>query len=113
MLPRSLRLTSDYDFRRVKRWGYSVTTPYFGLYFAKNKLSPSTRFGIIVTNTLDKRAVYRNKIRRWLRRSVEAHLNSYQPGYDVVLVAFKKALTVGYEEISSAYNQALSKTPLL
>lgn len=113
MLPRSLRLTSDYDFRRVKRWGYSVTTPYFGLYFVKNKQSPCTRFGIIVTNTLDKRAVYRNRVRRFLRRAVEAHLLQYSQGFDVVLVAFRKSLTISYEEISNSYDKAVSKTPLL
>ena len=113
MLPRIFRLSTDYEFRRVKRLGRGVTTPYFGVYFAENRRSPVTKFGIIITNNLDKRAVCRNRIKRLLRRSIEAHLTKYKPGYDVVLVAFKKALTATYEEISNTFNQALSKTPLL
>lgn len=113
MLPTSFRLTSDYDFRRVKRLGKSVTTPFFGLYFARALQSATTRFGIIVTNSLNKRATRRNKVRRMLRLAIAAHLSGYQPGYDVVLVAFRQSLTATYEEISDSFNQALSKTPLL
>ena len=48
-----------------------------------------------------------------LRLAIAAHLSGYQPGYDVVLVAFRQSLTATYEEISDSFNQALSKTPLL
>lgn len=113
MLPQKYRLTSDYDFRRVKRLGKGVSTPLFGLSYVPAKTQGVSRLGIIVTNSLDKRAVYRNQVRRMFRDSWHANLGAFKMGYDVVIVAFKKSLGSTYEEISTNLNSALSKTPLL
>ncbi|MCX6783859.1 MAG: ribonuclease P protein component [candidate division WWE3 bacterium] len=113
MLPAKYRLTSDYDFRRVKRLGKGVATPLFGLSYVAAKTQGVTRLGIIVTNSLDKRAVYRNRVRRMFRDAWHENLESFKMGYDVVIVAFKRSLTSNYDEIRTSLNSALSKTPLL
>jgi len=111
MLPRQNRLTSDYDFEKVKRFGQGFKTRYFGISYVKTR-HKSSRFGIIVVNKLDKRAVYRNKVRRYLRQAIHEYLPNLSGGYDVVLVAFKTILRASYEEICDITHQALSETPL-
>ncbi len=115
MLPRILRLSTDYDFRRVKRAGKGVTTSLFGLYYSPRSLSQKapSRFGIIVTNRLDKRAVYRNRVRRLLRQVIYENRERVRTNFDVVVVAFNPIMTATYEKISNTFNTALSKTPLL
>jgi len=111
VLSKNSRLSSDYEFNRVKRYGRGVTTSLFGLYYTYSIQPRKTRFGIIVTNKMEPRAVYRNRVRRLLRRAVTE--KTFKPNFDVVIVAFRRSLTTTYEEIIDAFNKAVSKTPLV
>ncbi len=113
MLPRLHRLTSTYDFNRVKRLGRGIKTPLFGIFFAPSKCKTDIRFGVIITNAIEKRAVYRNKAGRLVKKFFRDNLNRFHPGFDVVVVVYKVGLKATYEEISDTFNQTLSKTPLI
>lgn len=111
MLPKSSRLSCDYEFNRVKRIGRGVTSSLFGIYFAPARLPGKTRFGIIISNKLEKKAVRRNRLRRLFRQAIREKV--FKNGYDVVIVAFRRSLTASYEELNNTFNKTLSKTPLL
>jgi len=113
MLPRAFRLTAAYDFNRVKRLGKGVKTLFFGLFYAPSKNPADLRFGVIVTNAVEKRAVYRNKVSRQVKRFFSENLTCFHPGFDVVVVIYKPGLLVTYEELSNTFNHALPKTPLV
>lgn len=113
MLSRPYRLTSAYDFNRVKRLGKGVKTPLFGLFYTSSNNVKDLRFGVIITNATEPRAVYRNKVSRLVKRFFRENLTRFHSGFDVVVVIYKQALGVTYEEISNTFNQALPKTPLL
>lgn len=114
MLPKELRITETYDFNLVRKFGKSVSCPYLVISFLKDKraLEGSTRFGIIVTNKIDKRSVERHKIQRILSRILSENLEHFGKGYLVVLIARQPISNKSYEEVLAEFNQALSKISL-
>ncbi len=113
MLPKKHRLTDNYDFRRVRRIGKKYNCPLFFATFAeaKNQTHP-TRFGLVVSNKIDKRAPARNRIKRLLREAIRLNLNNIKPGYDVTIVAKNQIKNADYEEVSNHINKFLSEIPL-
>ena len=70
MLPKKNRLTKKNDFDRVFKKGISVFDYILGIKILKNNL-PDSRFGIIVSNKISKKANERNKIKRQIRECLK------------------------------------------
>ena len=90
-LPIERRLKKELDFKRVLKTGNT----YRGiLLFIKYTTSPNTpsRFGITVSAKISKKAVVRNRIRRLLSETIQAHALSKTSGYDTVVVVTKQSL---------------------
>lgn len=79
MLPREKRLTSDYEFRRVRRDGSRYGNSFFGLFVLNVKQGPA-RFGFVVGTRVSPLAVQRNRIKRILRAEVSRLLPQIRPG---------------------------------
>ncbi|MBI3963892.1 MAG: ribonuclease P protein component [Candidatus Kerfeldbacteria bacterium] len=86
MLPRSHRLLATRDFQRAYRRGRSAHSRTLRLRTLAHG-RPVTRFGIVVSNRIAKRAVVRNRLKRRLRESVRPLLPRILPGFDVILSA--------------------------
>lgn len=116
MLPRANRLTSDYDFRKVRRQGRKIKTPFFDLYYLPRG-GPSSRavshFGFVVSLKLDKRATRRNRSKRIFREEVRSLLPKTRKGFDCAFWVRRRSLEVEPEEVRRAIREALKKAGLL
>lgn len=84
MLPRSARLRSSKDFKRVYARGRSYVDPMAVLY-ALNTREPGRRIGFSVSKKLGG-SVDRNRIKRRLREACKSLLLELRPGFDAVIV---------------------------
>ena len=86
MLPRPYRLTKKEEIERVFKRGRSFFTPILGV-----KAAPGgrvvTRFAVVVSTKVAKRATARNRIKRQLREILRENRAQINSGYDVVLLA--------------------------
>jgi len=98
MLPKINRLTKDKDFDNVFKNGKSSYDKLIGVKAIKNQLENS-RFGILVSTKVSKKAVERNKIKRQIREIVRLQLDAIKPCYDVVIVTLPAILGKSYQEI--------------
>ena len=114
MLPRENRLTEDYDFRKLQRYGRTFRTPYFNFVVNVNKFPEKpSRFAFVVSKRLDKRATVRNRLRRRLCEALQGNLSSLRPGFDGAFYPRALMINKPYEEIVNCLNQLLPKTLLL
>lgn len=107
-------------FKRKYRlpWGvrfnnsYTFSAPQFIVKIKENKLLLS-RFGIVVSKKIDKRAVARNRIKRLIYSSLQELYNNIKPGYDMLFIARIKATESRRKDFDLAIKQALIKQGLL
>ncbi|NUM25931.1 MAG: ribonuclease P protein component [Candidatus Buchananbacteria bacterium] len=112
MLPTSYRLTQEKDFRRITVSGKSFFSHFFRLRLAKNNLKIS-RFAVVISSRVSKKAVMRNRLKRQLREIIRLNLAKIKGGFDVVVSSNSKALDANYQELEQQLLQLLRKSHLL
>lgn len=85
MLPKPNRLKKKKDFEAVFKKGKSFKNSFLVLKIAPNKLEIS-RFGLIVSQKVSKKAVVRNKIRRRLSEIIRKKMEEIKNGQDMALI---------------------------
>lgn len=113
MLPKENRLTDDYDFRKVRRRGTKVTTPFFALYCLRMSLSGPSRFGFVISTKADKRATARNRVKRLFREGVRSLFPRVKDGYDIAFWVRRRALSLKADELWPAIEKALEKAEVM
>lgn len=88
------------------------TVPQFVLKKTANRLSLN-RFGIIVSKKVDKRAVVRNRIKRFFRMTLVNLNGKMNAGHDILLIVKKETLNKAKEENLLAIENALEKLQLI
>ncbi len=109
MLSKTHRLTKNSDIQRAFRTGRSFFNPFFSLKYLKGK--PSSRFTVVVSVKVSKRAVVRNRIKRLVREFIRLNMDSFPTG-DYVVTA-KPALASKIEEIPLILKQLFTRGKLL
>lgn len=114
MLPRENRLKTRFDFDRVRREGKVIQTPSFGLATLK-ETNPliSSKFGMIISNKISKKAVERNHIRRILRDAIRELLPMLNSGFMCVILAKSAIMHKSNTEIKKDIQEVFKKTGLL
>ena len=112
MLNKNNRLTCRHDFERVFKTGQGMFCEIMGIKTAPNQLNVS-RFGIVVSAKISKKAVERNKIRRRIREVIKKHLPDIKSGYDIVIIARQKILNKKFQEIEKNIISGFKKLNLL
>lgn len=106
MLPRTLRIQRDADFSRVYRKGQRFHAGHFVLTVSKNTLT-HPRFACIVSKTISKKAVIRNKVRRLVHEALQKELrtnsNLVSSPVDVLISAKKGSDACTLQEISQEF----------
>lgn len=89
-----------------------VSVPQFILKQKENGLTIN-RFGIVVSKKIDKRAVGRNKIKRFFRKALMDMFEKMNSGHDILIVVRKEIIGKTKEENLLTIKSALGKAGLL
>lgn len=105
---KSLKL--NHIFRRLYAAG-GYGNGLLALYARKNHTGEN-RVGVTVSKKLGK-AVVRNRVRRRLREVYRLHESRFLPGWDIVVVARRRAITATFPELTKAYLSLAQKAGIL
>ncbi|MFA5024407.1 MAG: ribonuclease P protein component [Patescibacteria group bacterium] len=111
MLKKENRISLNKDFDRVFKTGQSFYCQVLGVKVAKNKLLTS-RFGILISTKISKKAVIRNRFKRQLREIIQKNLLELKSGYDVVLIVLPPILDKKFEELETFLGLSFKKLKL-
>src|SRR3989338_7151377 len=98
MLQKKNRLTTRGDFKGVFQGRLRARSGPFQLVCRRNDLSDAL-FGFVVSLSVFKKAVRRNKLRRQLHEIIQAKILSRASGYSCVMRAFPEADELRYQDI--------------
>ena len=112
MLPAANRLSKEKDFKKTFQKGKSFFTKILGVKILKNNLEAS-RFGIVVSTKISKKAVQRNKIKRQIREVLRLNLDKVKPGFDVVIITLPAIRDLKYADTEKELLTALKKLNIL
>lgn len=101
---RSVTIKENHVFRRMYSKGRSAVTPMVVVYCRKNGRDHN-RLGVTVSTKLGG-AVVRNRARRRLREVYRLAQPGLRQGYDVVLVARTRCLSVPWPKLTAAFDRA-------
>jgi len=86
------------DFDRILKSKSKFYSNNFILRFSKNELSKS-RFCVVVSKKISKRAVDRNRIRRRTYEALRLNYDKIKPGFDFMIFAKLSVLKLSYSDI--------------
>lgn len=86
-------------------------TPFFTVKIAENG-SVQNKFGFIVTKKIDKRATFRNRIKRKVRAILENEDKNLKQGFNFLFFVKKEAMDVTSDKITNVLNDILKKRNL-
>lgn len=112
MLPKNNRITHRKDFEKIFKEGKGFFTKVMGIKFINNSLEES-RFGIIISNKISKKAVIRNKLKRQIREIIHADLEKIKTGIDVSIICQPGIEKLEYEEIKAEIIKILQKIQVI
>ena len=111
MLPKANRLKKNKEFERVFKNGRSFREDFLILRVILNNLKNS-RFGFVISSKVSKKAVIRNKIKRWLRQAVLFQLkenNKIQESIDVIIIVKPGTIVKDFQEVKKVVNKIFKK----
>ena len=118
MLSQQLRLKKKKDFDRNFKIGKSVSSPLFYIKFSRNNLTVN-RFGFVVSKSVSKKAVVRNKLKRRLREAVKIYIlkggsqnGSSQKNVDIIIVARPGAEKSSFQDVKTTLARLLEKAAI-
>lgn len=115
MLKKIHRLTKDKDFDNVFNppagGGRSSYNKILGIKAIASQQANS-RFGIIISAKISKKAVERNKIKRQIREIIRARSDKIKSGYDIVIISLPDILSKNYQEIEESINRHFKRLGL-
>jgi len=112
MLAKTNRLTKDKDFNNVFKKGRSSFDKLIGIKAVPDQ-QENSRFGILVSSKISKKAVERNKIKRQIREIIRLQLDKIKSGYDIVIITLPEILGKNYQEIEQSVDRNLQKLKLI
>ena len=111
MLAARFRLSKRADFTRLNRSRWVIATPLGRIRYAANRL-PQSRFAVVVSSKISKKATLRNQLRRRIMEIIRLHLPDIVGGYDMMIVVNSSALLRSSKELEQVIIPALSQRQL-
>jgi len=111
MLPKLHRLHQDQEIKSLTKAGQTFFLPQFIFKYQKNTEKIS-KFAIVVSTKVDKRASVRNLLKRRMRAAVKAILPNINTGFSVLIIAKKQALELDFQAITKQFIFAFTKSKL-
>lgn len=98
MLKKINRIGNKKDFLEIKNKGEMIYSSIFGLLILK-KEDKEKKFGFIISKKISKKAVDRNKIKRYLSEGVRRSLENIKEGSRGIFLVKREILNKKLEEI--------------
>ena len=109
--PRLVMLSRPRDFATLQETGAVRSHPLLVVRFPRTHLE-TTRFGLATGRKLGG-AVIRNRLRRRLREALRALAPSFQPGWDVLIIARPALVNATHEDLTEAVARLLRRGGVL
>lgn len=93
MLPASFRLYKRSDFKHLFANGRVIYNQYFNIRYIKNN-EKNSRFAILVSKKVSKKAVKRNRLKRVIREIIRLNLDNIYQGFDYCIILKPKILEI-------------------
>ena len=106
----AVTLKKNHEFRRLYQKGASAVAGSMVLYCRKNRLGHN-RLGVTVSVKLGN-AVKRNRARRRLREVYRLNSPRLSQGWDIIVVARGRTLTVSWRELNDTFRRLARKLGL-
>ena len=110
-MKKTVTIKQNHEFRRLYNKGKSAVTPSMVVYCRRSR-NPHNRLGITVSTKLGC-AVKRNRARRRLRELFRLAQPRLKQGYDVVIVARTRAVTIAHRKLQADFDRAMRELDLL
>jgi ribonuclease P protein component len=104
-------LSRPQDFAAIQEKGTTRSHPLLSARFLRTDLA-TTRFGISTGRKLGS-AVVRNRVRRRLREVLRVMAPSFQPGWDVLIIARPAIVDANHEALTGALRRLLQRGGVL
>ena len=108
MLPASRRLRLTRDFEHVFSGGRTINSGICRIKALRNQRNLS-RYAVVVSTKVSKRAVIRNRVRRRFWAAISAFELLVPTGLDIVVIAFPEAAKSDFSFIKQELNSLLVK----
>ena len=113
MLPKKYRLSKKIDIERVKKGGTSISNDLLTFIVEDVDTKSFSRFCIIVSTKISKKAVVRNKIKRMVSTIIENRLEEIKDGKNIVIIVKKDLSIVDSKVVDIKINEGLYKIKAL
>jgi len=112
LLPLKNRLKKKKDFQKVFQRGKGIKEKFLTLRWSINNLKIS-RFGIVISQKVSKKAVLRNKLRRILKEKIKLNLPHLKEGIDVIIIVNPGAAKEKKEKIVENLSKIFLRSKLI
>ncbi len=112
MLPKPFRLHEEKDFARVFKYGKPLSQGVLSWKLIPNNI-PRTRVGIVIANSVIKKAHDRNRAKRLIRAVLVQHYKNFRPGADIAVTCRKGIEQETFATLSLLIPQALKRMRVL
>lgn len=112
MIAKEFRISKKKDFDIILKSKSKFYSNNFVLRFSKNELSKS-RFCVVISKKISKKAVIRNKIRRRIYEIIRLNYDKIKPGFDFMILPKLSVLKLDYCDIERDLNYVFKKANIL
>lgn len=111
MLPARHRLRRRFEVEAVLKKGRRLRGQYLQCTIRERPRGGASRFTVIVSKKIDKRAVIRNRYKRFIRADLSA-LN-FKAGYDVIMMVKQRTANNGHPPLTLELTKLLNDARLI
>lgn len=109
MLPVANRLKKRINFARIELEGKIIQSKNFGIGYYDRQDSLDTKFGIVISTKVSKKAVVRNRIKRIITDLLRKSIANYKKGFDVTFLLKSSATRVNRLDLEKEINETITK----
>jgi len=112
MLAKKYKLSREKDIQYVLKKGKIYFSRFFNLKLAKNNMN-KPRFCIIISTSISKKAVVRNRVKRQIRAIIYNNLPNIKENYDFIVLIKPIAVLATFEELQKTMTFLLKKAKIV
>jgi len=112
MLAKINRLAKKSDIDNLFQRGKRAFSPFFAVRYLENK-EKNSRFTVVISNKVAKKATERNRIRRQIREIIRLNLSRFRYNYDILINISKECLEKKYWKLEEELLDLLKRNKII